>query len=93
VRWLWLEKPQSTAACAIGVPPRNKVSARAGYATVLFPVVALAISTSLEGYSWSPIALAGAGLTILGNIIMFWRPGACPRHAARPADAGRPTRR
>lgn len=54
-------------------------SARAGYATVLFPVVALAISTILEGYSWSPTALTGAGLTILGNIIMFGRPGACPR--------------
>ena len=49
-------------------------SARAGYATVMFPVVALAISSAVEGYSWTPLAAAGVGLTILGNVIMFWRP-------------------
>ena len=49
-------------------------SARAGYATVLFPIVALAISTVFEGYSWTPLAMIGATLTILGNVIMFWRP-------------------
>lgn len=59
-------------------------SARAGYATVVFPVVALAISTAVEGYSWTPLAVAGVGLTILGNVIMFWRPRAS---SARPDNA------
>lgn len=48
-------------------------SARAGYATVMFPVVALAISTVVEGYQWTPTALSGVALTLLGNVMMFWR--------------------
>lgn len=67
-------------------------SARAGYATVLFPVVALAISTAVEGYSWSPTALAGAGLTILGNVVMFWKPGALSQRSAQ-ANTDGPTAR
>lgn len=42
---------------------------RASYATVLFPVVALAISTFLEGYVWTGSALAGAVLVLIGNMI------------------------
>jgi drug/metabolite transporter (DMT)-like permease len=49
-------------------------SARAGYATVLFPMVALAISTVFEGYNWTPLAMIGIALTLAGNVIMFWRP-------------------
>jgi drug/metabolite transporter (DMT)-like permease len=49
-------------------------SARAGYATVLFPIVALAISTVLEGYNWTPLAMIGVALILVGNVIMFWRP-------------------
>jgi drug/metabolite transporter (DMT)-like permease len=42
-------------------------SARAAYTSVLFPVVALAISTMLEGYQWSGLAVAGVLLTLGGN--------------------------
>lgn len=52
-------------------------SARAGYATVLFPMVALAISTVFEGYNWTPLAMTGIALTLAGNVIMFWRPRKC----------------
>ncbi|MTH78527.1 EamA family transporter [Paracoccus aestuariivivens] len=55
-------------------------SARAGYATVVFPVVALMLSTLYEGFLWTPAAVAGLGLTLLGNIVMFsprlWPPAA-----------------
>ncbi|TLP64395.1 DMT family transporter [Parasedimentitalea maritima] len=46
-------------------------SDRAAYATVLFPVVALFMSTLFEGYEWHATALAGIALTIAGNLIMF----------------------
>ncbi len=46
-------------------------SARAGYATVLFPIVALAVSTIFEGYEWTPLAIAGLVFVIGGNIIML----------------------
>ncbi|WP_435105119.1 DMT family transporter [Arhodomonas sp. AD133] len=47
-------------------------AARAGYATVLFPVVALTASTWLEGYTWTLTAVVGTAMVILGNLIMFW---------------------
>ncbi len=46
---------------------------RAAYATVLFPVVALALSTWLEGYSWTVLAGAGVALVLLGNVIVLAR--------------------
>ncbi|WP_037546528.1 DMT family transporter [Stappia stellulata] len=46
-------------------------SARAGYATVLFPVVALMVSTVLEGFVWGAAALLGLGLVIAGNILVL----------------------
>ena len=48
-------------------------SDRAAYATVLFPVVALLMSTMFEGYEWHVTALIGIGFTIAGNLVMFAR--------------------
>ncbi|MCQ4159869.1 EamA family transporter [Roseomonas sp. GC11] len=56
-------------------------SSRAAYTTVLFPVVALSLSTLFEGYRWGMPALAGLGLTLLGNVVIFWR-GPLPRRPA-----------
>ena len=47
---------------------------RAGYATVLFPLVALAISTVVEDYRWTPLSLAGVGLVLAGNLLVLLRP-------------------
>ena len=44
---------------------------RAAYTTVLSPVIALAISWLLEGYQWSPWALIGAPLILIGNVVIF----------------------
>jgi drug/metabolite transporter (DMT)-like permease len=56
---------------------------RAGYVTVLFPLVALAISTVVEDYHWSPLALAGVGLVLAGNLLVLLRPrGPAPQAAA-----------
>jgi drug/metabolite transporter (DMT)-like permease len=44
---------------------------RAAYATVLFPLVALAISTVVEDYAWTPMALAGVALVLAGNLLVL----------------------
>jgi drug/metabolite transporter (DMT)-like permease len=46
-------------------------AARAGYATVLFPIVALTVSTFAEGYRWTAPAAAGALLALLGNVFVL----------------------
>ncbi len=51
---------------------------RAAYATVLFPVVALCVSTVLEGYHWTPWAMAGLPLVLLGNVVIFSGPKEAP---------------
>lgn len=47
--------------------------ARAGYATVLFPIVALSVSTVVEGYVWTWPAIVGAGLALAGNVVVLRR--------------------
>jgi len=42
-------------------------SARAAYTTVLFPIIALLISTFVENYQWSTMAVAGVLFIITGN--------------------------
>lgn len=48
-------------------------SARAAYATVAFPVVALIVSSLFEGYQWEPAGVAGLALTLAGNVLIFRR--------------------
>lgn len=47
---------------------------KAAYSTVLFPVLALNISAWLEAYAWTPLALAGLGLVMAGNLVVFRPP-------------------
>ena len=46
---------------------------RAAYATVLFPLVALVISNVFEDFQWTPLALAGVLLVLIGNILVVGR--------------------
>jgi drug/metabolite transporter (DMT)-like permease len=49
-------------------------AARAAYSSVMFPIVALTLSTFLEGYRWSPLAGLGFALVMSGNLLVLWRP-------------------
>ncbi|CAE1145933.1 DMT family transporter [Serratia sp. Tan611] len=46
----------------------------AAYSTLLFPLVALTISTLYEGYIWHGNAVIGLCLILLGNLVMFNNP-------------------
>ena len=46
---------------------------RAAYAMVLFPVIALVLSTIFEGMTWQPAQLAGVALVLLGNTLVLLR--------------------
>ncbi|KTR07614.1 membrane protein [Aureimonas ureilytica] len=49
-------------------------SARAAYATVLFPIVALTLSSVFESYHWTLTSLIGLALTLAGNAVIFSGP-------------------
>jgi drug/metabolite transporter (DMT)-like permease len=44
---------------------------RAGYANLLYPLVALLISTAVEDYRWSVLSVAGMALIMLGNWLVM----------------------
>jgi len=46
-------------------------AAKAAYSTLLFPLVALTVSTFFEGYEWTLNAVFGILLILLGNYLMF----------------------
>ena len=46
---------------------------KAAYATVLFPLIALALSTVFEGYQWSGEAIVGMVLVLFGNVLVLSR--------------------
>lgn len=58
---------------------------RAAYAMVMFPVIALVISTIFEDFVWTPTGLAGIALILFGNLLVLRR-AAAPAVRARAAD-------
>ena len=48
---------------------------RAAYATLLFPVIALLLSTLFENYHWSPTAIIGVVVILSGNtlVVTSWK--------------------
>lgn len=49
-------------------------AARAGYTTVMYPVVALVISTFAEDYRWSLPAALGLAAVLFGNVLVLRTP-------------------
>jgi drug/metabolite transporter (DMT)-like permease len=57
---------------------------RAGYATVVFPLVSLTISTIFESYHWTVLPVLGVLVVLAANGVILFRPGA--RRAGPPGD-------
>lgn len=71
---VWLALIASVVAFASYLTLLGRIGpARAGYMTVLFPVVALAVSTVFEGYQWTALSISGLALVMTGNLIALRR--------------------
>ncbi len=72
---LFLSVISSVAAFGSYLTLLGRIGAdRAGYSTVMFPVVALAVSTALEGYQWTLPAILGLVAVMAGNLLVLRRP-------------------
>jgi drug/metabolite transporter (DMT)-like permease len=70
----WLSLPGTVIAFWMYLSLLGRVGPdRAGYTTVLSPVLALLVSTAVEGYRWSLTALLGLTLVAAGNLLILWR--------------------
>jgi len=58
-------------------------AARAAYSSVLFPILALALSAWFENYRPAPEAILGVALILIGNVFALRR---APRPAPAPAE-------
>lgn len=71
---LWLAIPGSVIAFWMYLALLGRIGAdRAAYTTVLSPVLALLISTAVEDYRWSVLAIGGLFLVAAGNVLVLRR--------------------
>lgn len=71
---LWLAIPGSVFAFWMYLALLGRIGAdRAAYTTVLSPVLALLISTFVEDFHWSGLAIAGLVLVAAGNVLVLRR--------------------
>ncbi|NVK20071.1 MAG: EamA family transporter [Methylocystaceae bacterium] len=63
---------------------------KAVYSIVLFPLVALSLSTVYEGYHWPMAAVVGVPLVLWGNVLVLTKPGMFKRMLFRGRPAYKP---
>jgi drug/metabolite transporter (DMT)-like permease len=81
--WLYLAIPGSVVGFTAYLMLVGRLGPeRAAYCTVLFPLVALAISSLVEDFRWTPPALAGLALVMTGNVLVFRKPPIRPASSA-----------
>jgi drug/metabolite transporter (DMT)-like permease len=89
--WLYLAIPGSVVGFTAYLLLVGRLGPeRAAYCTVLFPLVALAISSVLEDYRWTTPALFGLVLVMAGNLLVFRKPAT--RVTAQEPAISRPGR-
>jgi len=62
--------------------------ARAAYSSVMIPIIAMGLSTAFENYHWSPLAIAGGALGLVGLLVALF--GRAPSDRATGAAAPPP---
>jgi drug/metabolite transporter (DMT)-like permease len=66
---VYLALAASALTFSLYYPVVRKIGpAKAAYSSVLVPIIAMAFSTALEGYRWTPLAAAGAVLALGGML-------------------------
>jgi drug/metabolite transporter (DMT)-like permease len=80
----YLALPASVLTFSLYYPVVREIGpAKAAYSSVLVPIIAMAFSTALEGYRWTPLAVIGAVLALGGMLGALTR----GRNLVVPPDA------
>jgi drug/metabolite transporter (DMT)-like permease len=67
---LYLALFGSVLCFALYFPVVRKIGpGKAAYSSVMVPIIAMSLSTAFEGYRWSPLAIAGAVLSLGGMLL------------------------
>ena len=72
----WVVLPGSVIGFVLFITLIGRIGPdRAAYSFLMLPIVALAISTVLEGFTWTPLSAVGAASVLAGNIVVLSRLG------------------
>ncbi len=86
---LYLSIPGTALAFGFYLALIRRIGAsRAAYSNILFPLVALGLSTAFEGYRWTLWAIIGMALALAGNSLALTRRRAQPAAVAAAEGAG-----
>lgn len=67
---IYLALVASVLAFSLYFPVVRRIGpGKAAYSSVLTPIIAMALSTAFEGYRWTLLAAAGAGLALAGMLL------------------------
>ena len=68
----WVAIPGSAIGFVLYISLIGRIGPdRAAYTILLLPIVALAISTALEGFTWTPLSVVGAVVVLAGNFVVL----------------------
>lgn len=62
-------------------------AARASYVGAMTPIVALFVSSWLEGFAWTPLTLAGVALAVAGNVLALQSGRRAPATVESPRES------
>ncbi|WP_343344081.1 DMT family transporter [Sphingomicrobium sp. XHP0239] len=70
---LWLALAASVVCFSLYYPVVRRIGpGNAAYSSAMVPIVAMALSTLFEGFRWTPLSLAGAGLAMAGLALALY---------------------
>lgn len=70
---LWLSLAASVICFSLYYPVVRKIGpGKAAYSSAIVPIIAMALSTLFEGFTWTPLSLGGAALAIGGMFIALY---------------------
>ena len=68
----WVAVPGSAVGFVLYIALIGRIGPdRAAYSILLLPIVALGISTALEGFTWTPLSVVGAVAVLAGNFVVL----------------------
>ncbi|MCM8557780.1 DMT family transporter [Sphingomicrobium sediminis] len=70
---LWLALAASVICFSLYYPVVRRIGpGKAAYSSAMVPIIAMALSTLFEGFQWTPLAIGGASLALLGLMLALW---------------------
>lgn len=70
---LWLALAASVICFSLYYPVVRRIGpGKAAYSSAIVPIIAMALSTLFEGFTWTTLSIAGSSLALAGIVLALW---------------------